>query len=215
LAVSRLAAAGLLLLAAALGPAGVARRAAAAEAGRFDALIGTYSVGAFDLMTAGKLTGCAIEFTTVLKQSEGGTARYLRVSGDLSVSTVGNTVGPSIRIAADDISDGVNALPLAQKLAYLTLGRRDTIDDIEAASPTDAAGAVTYRLNSQALLLLLEGIAVNRIRLGVLVEGGAALDTPLDLDVVETKPDGAKTRDPGRVQRQFNGCTARLSKGGK
>ena len=177
-----------------------------------DSLLGTIGVTANPAYADGKLTGCHLEFTALVRDWTYRNGAFLRVGGSIGILTTNNKPGVTLKVIVHerDPSSGQFA-PMPPASAYFVSGAKTTKSTLAGSYPSDTPGGLfsVFQLDP-AGEMIMSGVTDGKITFAFARKlGGMDILVPIETDVADIRSDGTRVRSP-KIVDAFLGCVLPL-----
>lgn len=170
------------------------------------ALEGTHSVIHNPMFEGGKLSGCGLEFSALVRNWQSRNGQYARASGTIGYMSAGGIVAPVLKLVIHEINMQTMALsPKAPTRSYVVSGGKSSFESIVSSYNSDTPGAIFVVFNFSPVAEMY-GNALQKgsvaLRYGYSESG---IDTPLTLDltVESTDADGKRKHSMNQINEMF------------
>jgi hypothetical protein len=191
--------------------------AALAEGGRaqnaaLDALIGSNSVEAQPIFTAGRLNACTMVFDAFAKDFTYKQGGYVKINGSFGLWNAKGQLGITLKVVLHDLDPRTMSLtPSPPASAYFVSGNKTTKDSVIFTERSDTPGGIFVALKAEPnFSIVAEGVQHNKVTIAFARErGGMDIQLPIDTSVVETAQNGQRTQSP-KASMDFFQCGQEL-----
>ena len=163
--------------------------------------LGTQSVESKSLFRDGNLSGCSLEYNTLIQDyiyKQGG---IVNVSGSIGVMKINDGLGVTLKVIVKDLNPKTAKVePESPEAVYLLSGLKTSKEAYVKSTSGDPPGALLTLFNIEPTLkMLLEGVLKREIAISFRRKGGVS-DVPFTIDPTVTAIDdnGNRTHSPAQ-----------------
>lgn len=178
---------------------------------------GTLGVYHEPVLTEGQLTGCSLVYSGLLQDWKYREGKFLKIFGNVSIMAAKGRLGHMLKIGVQVLDTNVAGLgnEFAAPTRVYLVGENfsTTLNSLVEIHNVDIPGAVMGVFDLEpAFKMLLSGLAANKLTIAFNSLGGDFdFQFPLELDVVDRKPNGEWIRSEA-TKTDFIQCLTALSK---
>jgi hypothetical protein len=178
--------------------------------------VGTLSNDAEPVFTNGVLTGCTLNFATLVQDFTYKAGAFARVDGSFNLLTSkNNNLGLLLKIVVNDFDPQTyERTPSKPATAFFVSGNATSLPFlIKQSIGSDTPGAIVAVYNTEKTLpMLVQGVTAGTITVAFArTAGGTDMQVPVDLTVEGTDDGGHKTRS-NNATKGFLECGTELIK---
>lgn len=174
--------------------------------------LGTGYTVAAPKFTDGVLTGCGVEFASLIKDFTYKAGNFVRVDGSFNLMTANNSIGILLKIVVNDLDpQSYKIIPNAPVTAFFVSGNATSRPFlIKQDRETDTPGAIIAIYDAKTFPMLVQSIREGTVTIAFARrKGGADMQVPIDLSVEDTNKEGAKVRSD-KSATSFMKCASDL-----
>jgi hypothetical protein len=177
--------------------------------------LGTISSSAEPIFKGGRLTGCSVNFETLVKDFTYKAGDYSRVGGSFNFVTSKNKLGILLKVVVNDFDPPTyKPVPNPPVSAFFVFGNATSLPYLTNGSlGTDTPGAIVAVYDAvKTFPMLLKSVSAGTITVGsARTIGGMDMQVPIDLSIEDTDDNGTKKRS-NKSANGFVECTSDLLK---
>jgi hypothetical protein len=178
----------------------------------FQPHLGTSWVKSSPLFRDGNLTGCSLEYSSLIRDNIYKQGGFVNLGGSVGVMIGNNGLGVSLKVVINDLNiETVKLVPDAPEAAYFISDLKSSKDAYVASTKSDTPGGlVTLFSNDPTLEMLLDGFLKDEIGISYRRKGGVS-DVPFTIDptVIKTDDKGNRTHSPAQ-SKAFIECVGKV-----
>jgi hypothetical protein len=177
--------------------------------------VGTISNDAQPVFTNGVLTGCSLNFTTLVKDFTYKAGTFARVDGSFNLLAAKSNLGVLLKVVVNDIDPKTyDWTPSSPVSAFFVSGNATSLPFlINRSLDSDTPGAVVAVYNAEKTFpMLVQGLNAGTVTVAFArTVGGVDMQVPIDVTVEDTDNNGNKKRS-NKAATSFLQCTQDLIK---
>lgn len=175
-----------------------------------DSWLGTVTANFRPMFSGASLSGCTIEFATVVRDWAYRQGDYVKVDGAFGFMSMEGIVAPVLKVVVNDIDHAVVGLALSPSpptSAFIVQDYTSNASELLDAYQSDTPGALFSVFNGEGTVsMFFEALISGQLVMHFSrTSSGMSVPVPIDLTVEDTGPDGQR-RHSNRAIDAMLGC---------
>ena len=174
--------------------------------------LGTISTFAEPVFANGLLTGCSVNFNTLVRDFTYEAGTFAKVEGSFNLMTAKDSLGVLLKIVVHDFDPKTYDLVPGKPVAALFVsGNATSLPFLIRSLETDTPGAVVAVYDAEKTYpMLVQGLSAGTVTVAFArAVGGMDMQVPVDVTVEDTDDNGNKKRS-NKVATSFLECSQDL-----